>query len=111
MVDTHELGRDRWQLKRQFSTAFSLAIILAIIPSVFSVVWLFQQIFYPKVASCDGKKVLVSNKGHFRICYQEGQSNADEYGKKLGLYLEKTWDFLWAMDTKESSGLPAIMAG
>ena len=82
------------KLKKRFSTAFSLALILAIVPTIFAVFWLCQQLSFPKVASCDGKKELVSDQGHFRICYQGNQSNADEYAKKLALYFEKSWDFL-----------------
>ena len=89
----HQLGRDGLTLKTRFSTAFSLAIVVALVPIVFTVVWLFQQLSYPKVAICDGKKELVSDQGHFRICYQGDQPNADEYAKKLALYFEKSWDF------------------
>ena len=88
------LGGDRLQFKTRFSTSFSLAIVLAIAPTVFVIFWLFQQASSPKIASCDGQKELISNQGHFRICYQGDHSNADEYAKKLALYFEKSWDFL-----------------
>ncbi|MDJ0904148.1 MAG: hypothetical protein QNJ55_35725 [Xenococcus sp. MO_188.B8] len=81
------------KLKKRFSTAFSLAFILAIVPTIFAVVWLFQQVTYPKVAACSDKKMLVSDQGHFRICYQGDQAGADGYAKKLAIYLEKSWDF------------------